>query len=70
MDVIKTRLQTDSTLYGGSVRTCFSMTLQEGGPSAFLRGSVPRLMHKVPANACFFLFYEFFRTVLKVDDDC
>lgn len=69
MDVIKTRLQTDSELYGGSVRTCFRTTLQEGGPTAFLRGSVPRLMHKIPANACFFLFYEFFRSVLQVEDD-
>ena len=51
MDVIKTRLQTDSQLYGGSIRTCAKLTLDEGGPAAFLRGSVPRLMHKVPANA-------------------
>lgn len=69
MDVIKTRLQTSSHLYGGSVRKCVSMTLQEGGTAAFLRGSVPRLLHKIPANACFFLFYEFFRSALKVDDD-
>ncbi|CAJ1960121.1 unnamed protein product [Cylindrotheca closterium] len=68
-DVIKTRLQTSSELYGGSVRACFSITLQEGGAAAFLRGSVPRLIHKVPANAFFFLFYEFFRSVLGVDDD-
>jgi hypothetical protein len=40
----------------------------EGGAVAFLRGSVPRLLHKVPANACFFLFYEFFRQVLRVQD--
>eukprot|EP00536_Pseudo-nitzschia_multiseries_P000076 jgi/Psemu1/282072/fgenesh1_pg.2_\ len=69
MDVIKTRLQTDSQLYGGSIRTCAIMTLEEGGPAAFLRGSVPRLLHKVPANSFFFLFYEFFRSVLRVQDD-
>ena len=77
MDVIKTRLQTDvgsgssggSSLYGGSIVTCAQKTWAEGGPSAFLRGSVPRLLHKVPANAFFFLFYELFRSVLGVQDD-
>ncbi|KAL3907369.1 MAG: hypothetical protein SGILL_008906, partial [Bacillariaceae sp.] len=70
-DVIKTRLQMDSAagLYGGSIRTCAAKTLQEGGPAAFMRGSVPRLLHKVPANSFFFLFYEFFRSVLRVQDD-
>ena len=69
MDVIKTRLQTDSQLYNGSIRTCARITLDEGGPAAFLRGSVPRLLHKVPANAFFFFFYEFFRSVFRVQDD-
>lgn len=76
MDVIKTRLQTDSTVgstsgsvYGGSITKCASLTWQEGGPAAFLRGSVPRLLHKVPANAFFFLFYELFRNLLNVRDD-
>jgi solute carrier family 25 (mitochondrial iron transporter), member 28/37 len=66
MDVIKTRLQTDtnSALYGGSMISCVSTVWKEGGPMAFLRGSVPRLVHKVPANALFFLFYEFFKSVL------
>jgi hypothetical protein len=69
MDVIKTRLQTASGLYGGSIIQCATMTWEEGGPSGFLRGSVPRLLHKVPANAFFFLFYEFFRSLLNVHDD-
>lgn len=67
-DVIKTRLQTNSDAYGGSVASCAAALWREGGPSAFLRGSVPRLLHKVPANAFFFLFYEVFRRVLRVTD--
>mmetsp|Transcript_22262 Transcript_22262/g.34281 ORF Transcript_22262/g.34281 Transcript_22262/m.34281 type:complete len:395 (+) Transcript_22262:245-1429(+) len=69
MDVIKTRLQTDPELYQGQIGTCFAMTLEEGGPMAFLRGSIPRLLHKIPANGCFFVFYEFFRRVLQVEED-
>lgn len=69
MDVIKTRLQTaGASSYGGSIRTCAAAVLEEGGPMAFLRGSVPRLMHKIPANGCFFVFYEFFRRVLRCEE--
>jgi solute carrier family 25 S-adenosylmethionine transporter 26 len=67
MDVLKTRLQTSPELYGGSISACFAATWSEGGPEAFLRGSVPRLLHKVPANGFFFLFYEFFRSILMVE---
>ena len=72
-DVIKTRLQTtgsvggSSNIYGGSISTCALAILEEGGPMAFLRGSVPRLMHKIPANGFFFVFYEFFQRVLRVE---
>lgn len=71
MDVVKTRLQTDEggALYGGSVTKACSEIWKEGGAPAFLRGSVPRLMHKVPANAFFFLFYEVFKRVLRVSAD-
>eukprot|EP00549_Striatella_unipunctata_P005561 CAMPEP_0118723956 /NCGR_PEP_ID=MMETSP0800-20121206/32287_1 /TAXON_ID=210618 ORGANISM="Striatella unipunctata, Strain CCMP2910" /NCGR_SAMPLE_ID=MMETSP0800 /ASSEMBLY_ACC=CAM_ASM_000638 /LENGTH=258 /DNA_ID=CAMNT_0006632431 /DNA_START=1 /DNA_END=777 /DNA_ORIENTATION=+ len=68
MDVLKTRLQTQPHLYGGSVVACISQTWQEGGVSSFLRGSVSRLFHKVPANAMFFLFYEFFKLLLNVNE--
>ena len=69
MDVLKTRMQIDDGgAYGGSVITCASKTFHEDGPMAFWRGSVPRLMHKVPANATFFVFYEFFRKVLGVNE--
>ena len=64
MDVIKTRLQTNPELYGGSILSCAQSTFREGGAAAFLRGSVPRLMHKVPANSCFFFFYEAFKRIL------
>jgi len=69
MDVIKTRLQTDTMgLYGGSIMECARATFAEGGFRAFLRGSVPRLMHKIPANGAFFVFYELFRRLLHVED--
>lgn len=68
LDVLKTRLQTSPPeVYGGSILKCARMTYQEGGIRVFLRGSTSRLMHKMPANAFFFYFYELFRTLLKVD---
>lgn len=65
MDVIKTRIQTGTTT-NYSVWGCAVAVWQEGGIHALFRGSVPRLLHKVPANACFFLFYETFKRLLKV----
>jgi hypothetical protein len=67
LDVLKTRLQTDSSLYKGSIVMCARATMKEGGAMAFLRGSVPRLLHKIPANGAFFLFYEFFGRLLHVE---
>jgi solute carrier family 25 S-adenosylmethionine transporter 26 len=68
MDVVKTRLQINSDQYGGSILTCTKEVWREGGLAAFLRGSVPRLVHKVPANAFFFLFYEAFRRLFQVEE--
>jgi len=68
MDVIKTRLQMNPETYGGSIMVCARVTLEENGMRGFLRGSVPRLMHKVPANGAFFLFYELFRRLLQIDN--
>mmetsp|Transcript_22140 Transcript_22140/g.50674 ORF Transcript_22140/g.50674 Transcript_22140/m.50674 type:complete len:138 (+) Transcript_22140:100-513(+) len=67
MDVVKTRLQTSPEIYGRGVLQCAMTTLQEEGPAAFLKGMRPRLMHKIPANAVFFLWYEFFRRVLNCE---
>ena len=69
MDVLKTRMQIDDgEKYRGSVLLCASKTFHADGPMAFWRGSVPRLMHKIPANATFFVFYEFFRKLFGVNE--
>ena len=67
LDVIKTRLQVEPELYGGSVILCTKMALEEAGPAVFMRGIVPRMMHKIPANGAFFVFFEFFRRLLRVE---
>jgi len=61
MDVIKTRMQTSQCV---SIGDCVAQVVREG---AYMRGCWPRLLHKVPANSFFFLFYELFRRVLRVD---
>ena len=65
MDVIKTRIQTNPGLYSG-IYECAKTTLEKEGVRAFMRGSKPRLLHKIPANGVFFLSYEFFRRLLGV----
>ena len=64
MDVVKTRVMT-STTSRGFVQTA-TLLLKEEGPRAFFKGTTPRLVHKVPANAVFFTMYEAFRVMLGV----
>eukprot|EP01038_Epipyxis_sp_PR26KG_P006979 gene6979-9540_t len=60
MDLIKTRLMTtknkDSTTVG--ILVTIVKIFQEEGLSTFFVGMTPRLVHKIPANGLFFLFYE------------
>lgn len=65
MDVIKTRLQTNMDYLG--VCDCAMRIWKEEGYVGFLKGSKPRLMHKIPANGLFFVGYEFWRRVLRVE---
>ncbi|CAM9371335.1 unnamed protein product [Hapterophycus canaliculatus] len=65
MDMIKTRMMTSPELYAGPMDAAWK-ALSKEGPHAFLKGATPRLLHKIPANAFFFVAYEFFRTALGV----
>ena len=67
LDVLKTRMQVEPELYSGSVILCTKMALEDAGPAVFMRGIVPRMMHKIPANGAFFVFFEFFRRLLRVE---
>lgn len=48
--------------YLGAVRK----TLADEGAGAFWKGSLPRLIHKMPANSIFFVVYEAMRRLLGV----
>lgn len=65
-DVIKTKIQTVDD--AGSMWAVTRDVWTTSGVAGFFRGSVPRLVHKVPANAFFFFFYEFFKQVLRVEE--
>jgi Mitochondrial carrier protein len=63
-DLIKTRM-----MMGGeytSILNAVGRISKEEGLSAFMIGMGPRLMHKIPANGVFFLFYETFKSLLGV----
>ncbi len=64
MDVVKTRMMT-----GKEYKTIFDAIYRIGkeeGLMTFFVGTLPRLLHKIPANGLFFLFYEMFRGILGV----
>lgn len=65
MDVIKTRVMTQPGLYP-TVWSAVTKLWAEEGAAAFFKGTAPRLLHKVPANAIFFATYEIFRGLLRV----
>lgn len=64
MDVIKTRIMTGQS--DGNVLAVTLAILRDEGTHAFLKGSFPRLLHKMPANAIFFLAYELFRRLFHL----
>jgi len=66
MDVVKTRVMLlPSEQYKGLSFIVSDIWVNEGA-CTFFKGAVPRLLHRVPANAVFFVVYEFFRTLFKI----
>lgn len=69
MDVVKTRLMSGGTQYQyTSVGHAVLRIAQDEGVGAFFKGTSSRLMHKIPANALFYVFYEAFRSLLGVGE--
>jgi solute carrier family 25 S-adenosylmethionine transporter 26 len=66
MDVVKTRMMVTDRTGLGWWATVLSIANDEGA-AAFWKGCAPRLLQKIPANAVFFLCYEFFRALLRVE---
>ena len=61
----RTRIMTQPQLYK-TVGATVTKVWAEEGAGAFFKGTAPRLLHKVPANAIFFATYELFRALLRV----
>lgn len=59
MDVVKTRLMTTNSY--SSFLHATKTILRDEGFTTFFAGSTSRVLHKIPANALFFVFYEAFR---------
>ena len=68
MDVLKTRVMTRRAegAAEGWLQVAAQLRASEGG-GVFLKGALPRLLHKIPASAMFWLLYEIFRTLLRVE---
>ena len=66
MDLLKTRMMVGNTGNNNLWVTIGKIYQNEGGLKTFFRGATPRLMHKIPANAIFFLFYEYFRSLFGI----
>lgn len=70
MDVVKTRLMSGGGEFKyASVGDAAMRMAREEGPGAFFIGTSSRLLHKIPANGLFYLFYEAFRTILGVKEN-
>jgi solute carrier family 25 S-adenosylmethionine transporter 26 len=70
MDVVKTRLMSGGGEFKyASVGDAVMRMAREEGPGAFFIGTPSRLLHKIPANGLFYLFYEAFRTILGVKEN-
>ena len=70
MDVVKTRLMGgDKGIYMyTSVSNAVRRMWHEEGAKAFFIGTSGRLLHKIPANGLFYIFYEGFRSLLGVSE--
>ena len=64
-DVMKSRLQTDTT---GKYKTLNDVAIgvfKDGGLGAFYKGFTPTIMRSAPVNAVCFLFYELTINILS-----
>ncbi|RYY72127.1 solute carrier family 25 protein [archaeon] len=71
MDVVKTRLMTGGSMGNRpytSLPHAITNIYAHEGISAFFTGWSSRLLHKIPANALFFVFFESFRVLLGAVD--
>jgi len=66
MDVVKTRVMVITPEHYTGLSSIVRNIVKNEGYLAFFKGSCPRLLHRVPANAVFFVVYEFVRTLLRI----